>query len=43
VPTGETAALPAGVPHRWCNAGDDPLEFSGQVVPAADLASPVYP
>lgn len=29
--------MPAGVPHRWWNAGDDLLEFSGHVVPAVDL------
>ena len=32
VPTGGTVDLPAGRPHRWWNAGDDLLEFSGQVV-----------
>ena len=37
VPTGGTAVLPTGIPHRWWNAGDDLLEFSGQVVPAVDL------
>ena len=37
VPAGGTAVLPAGIPHRWWNAGDDRLEFSGQVVPAVDL------
>ena len=37
VPTGGTAILPKGVPHRWWNAGDDLLEFSGHVVPAVDL------
>jgi quercetin dioxygenase-like cupin family protein len=37
VPAGGTAVLPAGIPHRWWNAGDDLLEFSGQVVPAVDL------
>ena len=37
VPTGGTAVLPAGVPHRWWNAADDLLEFSGHVVPAVDL------
>jgi quercetin dioxygenase-like cupin family protein len=37
VPAGETVVLPAGLPHRWWNAGDDLLEFSGQVVPAVDL------
>src|SRR5258708_6261861 len=37
VPTGGGAVLPAGIPHRWWNAGDDLLQFSGQVVPAVDL------
>jgi mannose-6-phosphate isomerase-like protein (cupin superfamily) len=37
VPTGGTAVLPAGVPHRWWNAGDDVLELSGQTIPAGDL------
>jgi hypothetical protein len=37
VPPGGTAVLPAGAPHCWWNAGDDLLEFSGQVVPAVDL------
>ena len=37
VPTGGTVTLPKGLPHRWWNAGDDLLEFSGHVVPAADL------
>jgi hypothetical protein len=37
VPAGEVAVLPAGTPHRWWNAGDDLLEFSGQVIPAVDL------
>jgi hypothetical protein len=37
VPTGGTAVLPAGVFHRWWNAGDDLLELSGHVVPAVDL------
>ncbi len=37
VRTGGTAILPKGVRHRWWNAGDDLLEFSGHVVPAVDL------
>jgi quercetin dioxygenase-like cupin family protein len=37
VPVGGTAVLPAGLPHRWWNAGDTLLEFSGQVAPAVDL------
>ena len=34
---GGTVTLPAGIAHRWWNAGDDLLEFSGHVVPAVDL------
>jgi hypothetical protein len=37
VPAKGTAVFPAGIPHRWWNAGDDLLELSGQVVPAVDL------
>ena len=37
VPAGGTASFPAGIPHRWWNAGDDLLELSGQVVPLVDL------
>ena len=37
VPTGGTAVLPAGVVHKWWNAGDDLLELSGRVIPANDL------
>jgi quercetin dioxygenase-like cupin family protein len=37
VPTGETVTLPAGIAHRWWNAGDDLLEFKRQVVPVVDL------
>lgn len=33
VPAGGTVVLPAGRPHRWWNAGDDLLEFSGHAVP----------
>ena len=33
VPAGGNVVLPAGSPHRWWNAGDDLLEFSGHVVP----------
>ena len=33
VPAGGTVVLPAGRPHRWWNAGEDLLEFSGHVVP----------
>jgi len=37
VPTGGSASMPAGVPHRWWNAGDDLLQLSGHAAPAADL------
>jgi mannose-6-phosphate isomerase-like protein (cupin superfamily) len=37
VPAGGTAVVPAGVLHRWWNAGDDLLELSGQAAPAVDL------
>jgi quercetin dioxygenase-like cupin family protein len=37
VPTGENAAFAAGIYHKWWNAGNDPLEFSGQAIPAVDL------
>ena len=33
VPTGG----PAGVVHKWWNAGDDLLEFNGQATPTGDL------
>ena len=35
--TGGTAVLPAGVVHKWWNAGDDILEVSGRAIPANDL------
>ena len=34
---GEAVRLPRGVPHRWWNAGDEPLAFEGTVQPAADF------
>lgn len=37
VSAGGTAILPAGIPHRWWNAGADMLEFSGHVAPVVDL------
>jgi quercetin dioxygenase-like cupin family protein len=37
VQSGEPVDLPAGVPHRWWNAGEDLLEFNGRVVPVVDL------
>jgi mannose-6-phosphate isomerase-like protein (cupin superfamily) len=37
VQAGGSAVLPASLRHRWWNAGDDLLEFSGQVAPVVDL------
>ena len=37
VPTGGSAVFAAGTRHKWWNAGDDRLEFSGQAIPAVDL------
>lgn len=37
VPAGGTVVLPANLPHRWWNAGEDLLEFSGHVTPVVDL------
>ena len=37
VPTGGIVTLPAGIAHRWWNAGDGLLEFNGQVAPVVDL------
>jgi quercetin dioxygenase-like cupin family protein len=37
VQAGGTVRLPAGIAHRWWNAGNDLLEFNGQVVPVVDL------
>ena len=37
VPTGGAGVFPAGVAHKWWNAGDDVLKFSGRVIPAGDL------
>lgn len=34
---GEAAQLPRGVPHRWWNAGDEPLAFVGYARPVVDL------
>jgi Cupin domain len=34
---GEPAVFPRGVPHRWWNAGDEPLVSKGRAVPAGDL------
>ena len=37
VRAGESTTFPAGVVHRWWNAGEDLLEFSGRAIPAVDL------
>jgi mannose-6-phosphate isomerase-like protein (cupin superfamily) len=34
---GDTLRLPKGVPHRWWNEGDEPVEFEGFTQPLADL------
>jgi uncharacterized cupin superfamily protein len=33
LPAGSSAVFPAGVVHKWWNAGTDLLDFRGQVVP----------
>jgi quercetin dioxygenase-like cupin family protein len=37
VRAGGNAAFAAGVVHKWWNAGDDLLEFSGRVIPLVDF------
>jgi hypothetical protein len=37
VRAGGEAAFPAGTAHRWWNAGEGTLEFSGRAVPVVDL------
>ena len=37
VQPGETSIFPPGSKHRWWNAGQEPVEFSGRAVPAGDL------
>jgi quercetin dioxygenase-like cupin family protein len=37
VQAGEPVVLPAGVAHRWWNAGEDLLEFNGRIDPVVDL------
>lgn len=37
VPAGGAGVFPAGVAHRWWNAGNDVLELSGKAIPAGDL------
>lgn len=34
---GESVQLPRGVPHRWWNAGEEPLAFHGWARPVVDL------
>jgi mannose-6-phosphate isomerase-like protein (cupin superfamily) len=34
---GGSVRLPRGVPHRWWNDGDQPLDFEGYTRPAVDL------
>lgn len=34
---GQSVTLPRGVPHRWWNAGNEPLAFEGCTRPLADL------
>jgi mannose-6-phosphate isomerase-like protein (cupin superfamily) len=34
---GQSVQLPRGVPHRWWNAGDEPLAFNGRARPVVDL------
>jgi len=34
---GESAELPLGLPHRWWNEGDVPLQFTGYARPVVDL------
>lgn len=37
VPAGESTSIPRGAPHRWWNAGTEPLVFQGVVRPAVDF------
>ncbi len=37
VHSGGSSVFPAGVEHKWWNAGNDLLELSGRCVPAGDL------
>jgi mannose-6-phosphate isomerase-like protein (cupin superfamily) len=37
VAAGGSGVFPAGVVHKWWNAGDDLLELSGRAIPAEDL------
>jgi hypothetical protein len=37
VRAGESCRFPAGVPHRWWNAEDQPVQLKGRIVPVVDL------
>jgi hypothetical protein len=37
VSAGASTVFPAGIAHKWWNAGDELLELSGQATPAVDL------
>ena len=37
VRAGESTVLPADLPHRWWNEGEQPLVFKGRATPAGDL------
>jgi quercetin dioxygenase-like cupin family protein len=37
VRAGESVVLPADIPHRWWNEGDEPLVFKGRAIPAGEL------
>jgi len=37
VAAGGSGVFPAGIVHKWWNAGDDLLELSGRAIPAEDL------
>jgi mannose-6-phosphate isomerase-like protein (cupin superfamily) len=37
VRAGEFTAIPHGLPHRWWNEGDEPLQFEGYAKPLVDL------
>jgi len=37
VAAGERTVFPMGVPHRWWNAEDQPLQLKGRVIPVVDL------
>jgi mannose-6-phosphate isomerase-like protein (cupin superfamily) len=37
VRAGEFTAIPRGLPHRWWNEGDEPLQFEGYAKPLVDF------